>query len=168
MMRRNAFITLLFALAVTMTLFGCHGDSGDGVMERPDYTSIDFKLALSPELLKFYNVQATYTSISEEDKTVEITNETWRVTEKVEGYRNIDFKLKVLATVKSQEPRLDEKVDEYALTCEYSAEYYTKPTSAKRMAQVTLDKKLKKTGVTTFLAENPVITLVNYQKNNNP
>ena len=168
MMRRNAFITLLFALAVTMTLSSCHGDSGDGVMERPDYTSIDYKLALSPEMLKFYDIQATYTSISEEEKTVEITNETWRVTEKVEGYRNIDFKLKVIATVKTQEPRLDEKVDEYALTCEYSAEYYTKPTSDKRMAQETLNKKLKKTAVAAYLTEHPVITLVNYQKNNTP
>ena len=119
-------------------------------------------------MLKFYDIQATYTSISEEEKTVEITNETWRVTEKVEGYRNIDFKLKVIATVKTQEPRLDEKVDEYALTCEYSAEYYTKPTSAKRMAQETLNKKLKKTAVAAYLTEHPVITLVNYQKNNTP
>lgn len=167
-MRTNTFFTLIFTLAVTLALSSCHGDSGDGVMERPDYTSIDYKLALSPELLKFYDVQATYTTISEQDKTVEITNETWRVTEKAEGYRNIDFKLKVIATAKTQEPRLDEKVDEYALTCEYSAEYYTKPTSAKRMAQVTLDKKVKKTGVTAYLSEHPVITLVNYQKDNNP
>ena len=167
-MRKNTFITLLFALVITMSLSCCHGDSGDGVMERPDYTSIDYKLTLSSELLKFYDIQATYTTISEEDKTVEINNETWRVTEKVEGYRNIDFKLKVIATAKTQEPRLDEKVDEYALTCEYSAEYYTKPTSAKRMAQETLNKKVKKSGVTAYLSEHPVITLVNYQKNNNP
>lgn len=168
MMKKHAFIALLLALAITMALSGCHGDSGDGVMERPDYTSIDYKLALSSELLNFYDVQATYTTISEEEKTVKISTETWRVTEKVEGYRNTDFKLTVIATVKTQNPRMDEKVDEYALTCEYSAEYYTKPTSAKRMAQVTLSQKLKKAGVAAYLSEHPVITLVNYQKDNNP
>ena len=167
-MRRNAFFTLLFVIAVTMALSSCHGDSGDGVMERPDYTSIDYKLALSSELLKFYDVQVTYTTVSGEEKSEVVNIESWRFTEKAEGFHNTDFKMKVVATVKSQEPRLDEKVEEYALTCEYSAEYYTKPTSAKHMAQETLNKKVKKSGVTAYLSEHPVITLVNYQKNNNP
>lgn len=164
-MIKKALITLLFALAVIMTFSSCHGDSGDGVMERPDYTSIDYKLSLSYEVLKFYDVTATYTSIDGEENTITINSQTWRYTEKVEGYRNTDFKLKVIATAKSQELRLDEKVDEYALTCEYSAEYYTKPTSAKRMAQETLNKKLPKASVAAYLAEHPTIVLVNYDKN---
>ena len=79
--------TLLILLAC------CHGDSGDGVMDRPNYTSINYKLTASQALLHFYDVSITYVDVSGREKTEMMTNEEWHFFEKTDGEHDIDFKM---------------------------------------------------------------------------
>lgn len=162
-MRRTVIIAIY--LTICLAFAGCHGDSGDGVMERPDYTSIDYKLTVSSEILKFYDVAVTYVNIAGEKKTDTLTIENWRFTEKNDGYYNTNFILKAVATAKATFPRLAESIDEYILTCEYSAEYYTKPSSAVRRAQKTVDTTVKKANIATYVQEHPTLSLANFERN---
>ena len=76
-MKKASTFTLISLLILDMSgiiLVSC-GDDDDGVMERPDYTSINYKLALSADLLRFYNIKATYVTVSGEEKTEDVEAE---------------------------------------------------------------------------------------------
>lgn len=152
--------TLLILLAC------CHGDSGDGVMDRPNYTSINYKLTASQALLHFYDVSITYVDVSGREKTEMMTNEEWHFFEKTDGEHDIDFKMTVTATAKGVQPSQKDGQDAYNLYCDYSVEYYTKPTSAKRTARKALETTVKKESMEAYLQEHSTLALVNYDKNN--
>ncbi len=155
---------LLLIAITSMILVSC-GDDDDGVMERPDYTSINYKLAVSSDLLGFYNIKATYITVSGEEVTEIINTETWNKKDKLDGQHNTPFKFNVIATAKENLPNIS-GIDAYHFTCEFSAEYYTKATSAKREARVTLDKTVNKEVIEKYIQENDTISLVNYKRNN--
>ena len=159
-------LTTALCCSLLILLAGCHGDSGDGVMDRPNYTSINYKVTVSQALLHFYNVSITYIDVSGREKTETMTNEAWHFFEKTDGEQNIDFKMAVTATAKGVQPSLKDGMDAYNLYCEYSVEYYTKPTSAKRTARKALETTVKKESMETYLQEHSTLALVNYDKNN--
>lgn len=166
---KKASILELFgfmALVMTSLLFANCGDDDDGVMERPDYTSINYKLALSSDLLRFYDITATYVNVSGEEKTESVETETWNRKDKLDGNYNTPFRLDVKAIAKQPLPKLSNDIDAYNFKCEFSAEYYTKATSAKREARITFDKTVKKENLAVFLQENDTISLVNYKRSN--
>lgn len=166
---KKASILAIFSfmiLVMTSLLFANCGDDDDGVIERPDYTSINYKLAISSDLLRFYNITATYVNVSGEEKTENVDTESWNRKDKLDGKYNTSFRLDVIAIARQPLPKLSNEIDAYDFKCEFSAEYYTKATSAKREARITFDKTVKKENLAVFLQENDTISLVNYKKSN--
>ena len=159
-------LTTALCCTLLILLAGCHGDSGDGVMDRPNYTSVNYKLTASQALLHFYNISITYVDVSGREKTETMTNETWNFFEKTDGEHDIDFKMTVTATAKGVQPSQKDGQDAYNLYCDYSVEYYTKPTSAKRTARKALETTVKKESMEAYLQEHATMALVNYDKNN--
>ncbi len=167
-MKKTPTLTLISLLILAMSglfLASC-GDDDDGVMERPDYTSINYKLALSADLLRFYNIKATYVTVSGEEKTEVVESESWNKKDKVDGTHHTTFRMNVTATAKRPLPKISSDIEAYKFVCEYSAESYTKATSANREARVTFEKTVKKDNLEVFLEENDTISLVNYKKSN--
>ena len=162
-MKRICAITVI---VICSTLLLCLNSCGedDGVMERPDYTSIIYKLALSSDMLAFYDVTATYTNVNGEEKTEAITIETWQFKERRDGSHKLTFSLKVQARKKAVLPQLNEKKETYQFDCTYSAEYYTKETSAKREAKESMKNSVQKEHVIDYVESHPTLLLADYKK----
>ncbi len=158
--RTLAFMILLSALSICFSSCG----EDDGVMERPDYTSINYKLAISQDLLSFYDVTASYTNVNGEEKTENVTSESWQYKERRDGSHKLTFTLKVQARKKEVMPRLNEEKSNYQFDCIYSAEYYTKETSAKREAKESMKTTVEKEHVIAYVELHPVLTLADYKK----
>ena len=158
--RTLAFMVLLSALSICFSSCG----EDDGVMERPDYTSINYKLAISQDLLSFYDVTASYTNVNGEEKTENVTSESWQYKERRDGSHKLTFTLKVQARKKEVMPRLNEEKSNYQFDCTYSAEYYTKETSAKREAKESMKTTVEKEHVIAYVELHPVLTLADYKK----
>ena len=166
MNRMKRLLTTALCCTLLIFLAGCHGDSGDGVMERPDYTSVNYKLTVSQALLHFYHVNITYVDVSGRERTEEMSTMEWNFFEKTDGEHDIDFKMNVTATARGVAPAQNDGQDSYTLACEYSVEYYTKPTSAKRTARQALNTTVKKESMEAYMQEHSTIALVNYDKTN--
>lgn len=162
-MKKNFISTwATICLALFLCLSSCGED--DGVMERPDYTSIIYKLTLSSEMLSFYDVTATYITVNGEEKTETITDGSWQFKDKKDGSHKITFKLKVIASKKDNLPQLNPKIENYHFDCTYSAEYYTKETSAKREAKESMKNTVKRESVISYVESHPTLTLADYKK----
>lgn len=156
-------VTLLLLLMIMTVVPSSCGDDDDGVMERPDYTSIIYKIALSEDLMNFYNVTAVYTLLDGTEITEDIQNTSWEKKDKVDGERRSQVKLTVTAKKRPAIPTYDMKRN-YLLECDYSAEYYTKTTSAKREARKGLNQTVKGENIKTFLEANETILLIDYHR----
>lgn len=150
----------LFATLLLSAILGCRPDSGDGVMDRPDYTMVNYQLTISDEFLMFYDVKVNYQNVEGMPQSETVTNVKWQFKEKADGH-HANFSLSATATAKSEDKRghLNNDSIPVRFTCDYSAEYYSKATSAKRIHNEWASPSIKKENIDTYLSEHPTIKL---------
>lgn len=162
MIRRQTFKFFALFLALGLLTVAC-GDDDDGVMERPDYTSIRYDVEVSDEFLAMYEVMIEYKTLSGELVETRSDNLAWQYKEKQDGTRPIDFSIRVWAKARDRVPNLvGDKKDQIYLMADVSMEYYTKKTSAKRKHQKPIDKKIDKAEVGKYMEAHPTIDLVSF------
>ena len=155
MIRKQLF--KLFAVLLTLGLLQTSCDDDDGVMERPDYTSIKYDLEVSSDFLSLYNIQVEFKKINGDVAKEQVKDIVWGYKEKVDGERPIDFQLNVVATAREI---TKSSIDKAHLLADVSMEYYTKKTSAKRMHQKTIDREV--TNDIEYIKEHPTITIASF------
>ena len=159
MIRRKAFIFFVFFISLGLLLTSCNDD--DGVMERPDYTSIKYDIEVSSDFLALYNIEVEYKKINGDMVKEQVKDIVWGYKEKVDGERPIDFQMNVVATARELP---EGNIGKAHLLADVSMEYYTKKTSAKRMHQKTIDREI--TNDKEYVKEHPTIVIVNFSTQN--
>ena len=160
-MRKLHYIPCLLCLIAAALLNSC-GDDDDGVMERPDYTSINYEVTLSDEFLSMYTVEVEYKKLSGDKEQARMDAIYWQYKEKQDGTRPIDFSLRVVAKARERVPMFSGKNDEKInLLADVSIEYYTKKTSAKRTHLRPLDTDIEKGNAATYMEAHPTIEIAN-------
>jgi hypothetical protein len=164
-MMKKTFIGATLALFLTLLcLTACQED--DGVMERPDYTSVKYKLVLSSDLLRYYDVTAVYNTLDGHTDSTRVDQEYWEYKEKKDGEHRNGFLFRAYATLKDPVPALLRNVDEYELKAEYGHETYTKKTSATNTgANEVLNIKVKKESIETYVTSHSVISICHFKAN---
>ena len=155
MIRRQFFKFFALFMALGLILTSC--DDDDGVMERPDYTSIKYDLEVSSDFLSLYDIEVEYKKIDGTIVKEQVKDIVWGYKEKVDGEHPIDFKVNVVATAREISKSSASKAH---LMADVSMEYYTKKTSAKRMHQKTIDREI--TNDIDYVKEHPVIVIANF------
>lgn len=148
----------LFVLFLTFAALSSCG-SDDGVMERPDYTSIRYDVEVSDAFLALYDVRVSYKKINGDVEQAQVNNLAWEYKERTDGQHPIDFTLSVVATARENIPQFTDNV---YLLADVSMEYYTKKTSAKRTHQKPVETTISANSVASYLHEHPTITLANF------
>lgn len=159
MIRRKAFILFVFFISLGLLLTSCNDD--DGVMERPDYTSIKYDIEVSSDFLALYNIEVEYKKINGDMVKEQVKDIVWGYKEKVDGERPIDFQMNVVATARELP---EGNIGKAHLLADVSMEYYTKKTSAKRMHQKTIDREI--TNDKEYVKEHPTIVIANFSTQN--
>ena len=159
MIRRKAFILFVFFISLGLLLTSCNDD--DGVMERPDYTSIKNDIEVSSDFLALYNIEVEYKKINGDMVKEQVKDIVWGYKEKVDGERPIDFQMNVVATARELP---EGNIGKAHLLADVSMEYYTKKTSAKRMHQKTIDREI--TNDKEYVKEHPTIVIANFSTQN--
>ena len=155
---------LALCLTTVFCLTACEEDNG--VMERPDYTSVKYKLTLSNDLLRYYNVTAIYNTVDGRTDSVTVIEPYWEFKDNKEGEHRNGFLFRAYATRKDPLPALLSNIDEYELQAEYGHETYTKKTSATNTgAEEVLNIKVKKESIETYVESHPVISICNFKAN---
>ena len=159
MIRRKAFILFVFFISLGLLLTSCNDD--DGVMERPDYTSIKYDIEVSSDFLALYNIEVEYKKINGDMVKEQVKDIVWGYKEKVDGERPIDFQMNVVATARELP---EGNIGKAHLLADVSMEYYTKKSSAKRMHQKTIDREI--TNDKEYVKEHPTIVIANFSTQN--
>lgn len=147
--------TTLLALLLLPIIEACRPNSGDGVMERPNYTMVNYQLEFTDHFLSFYDVTVTYQTVDGKQLTETLTTQTWQYKEKSEEqYSNLYFSVFATAKPKDKRGKLNDKVETVELSCDYSVEYYSKATSAKRIHQKGAYATVKKESIDDYLADH--------------
>ncbi len=164
-MKKHLIATLAVLLLVPF-LHSCRPNSGDGVMERPDYTMVKYDLTFTDEFLAFYDVTVTYMTVDGRKLTETVTSISWAYSEKSEENHS-SFYLAANATCKPKDkrPTLGSKVESVTFSCEYSAEYYSKATSAKRIHNKGAYATVKKENIDAYLDEHPSVKICEIDMN---
>ena len=166
MIKRQTFILFAIFMAIGLLLTSC-GDDDDGVMERPDYTSIRYDVEVSDEFLAMYEVKVEYKTFSGELVEARLDNLAWQYKEKQDGECPIDFSIRVWAKARDRVPNLTgDKKGQIQLMADVSMEYYTKKTSAKRTHQKPLDKKIDKAETGKYMEAHPTIDIAYFSTQN--
>ena len=155
MFRRQAIKFFAFFVAFGLMTVSCGDD--DGVMERPDYTSIKYDLEVTSDFLALYNIEVEYKKINGDVVKEQVRDIVWGYKEKVDGERPIDFQLNIVATARELP---EGSINKAHLMADVSMEYYTKKTSAKRMHQKTIDREI--TNDKEYVKEHPTIVIANF------
>lgn len=153
--------TLLFVWVVVGALLSC-GDDDDGVMERPDNTTINYEMAINDWLLLYYNVEVTYQDVHGVEHTERVDQQNWHFKEKESGELK-NFYFKGVATARGTFPILHDTIKSITYSCDYRADYYTKKTSAKSIHKTSLYTTVKKENIETFIGSHPTIQLFECQ-----
>ncbi len=154
---KRIYPLFLTAIVMLCTILAC-GDDDDGVMERPDNTSVNYQLTLSDWLLIYYDVEVTYQDVHGVEHTERVDNLNWQFKDKDQGELK-NFYLKAVATSRGQFPTLSDSLKTMVFSCDYRAEYYSKKTSAKSIHQTPYRTTVKKENIETFVNSNPTIKL---------
>ena len=147
----------IFALFMAFGLLLTSCDDDDGVMERPDYTSIKYDLEVSSDFLSLYNIDVEYKKINGDQAKEQVKDIVWGYKEKVDGERPIDFQLNIVANAREITKSSSGKAH---LIADVSMEYYTKKTSAKRLHQKTIDREI--TNDIEYIKEHPTIVIASF------
>lgn len=150
----------MLAAILLPVVHGCRPDSGDGVMERPDYTMVNYQLTMNEEFLTFYDITVKYQTVDGQPRSETVSMSKWQYKEKSEEHYT-EFYLSAIATAKPKDKQGHLKNDTIPVmfSCEYSAEYYSKATSAKRIHNEWATPQIKKENIDAYLAEHPTIKL---------
>lgn len=157
---KKYLVFTFMALLLLPLVEACRPNSGDGVMERPNYTMVNYQLTFTEHFLQFYDVAVTYQTVDGKNLTETVTLQNWQYKEKSEEpYSN--FFLSAIATAKPKDKRgvLGKNVEEVELSCDYSAEYYSKVTSAKRIHNKGAYATVKKENIDAYLADHTTIKI---------
>ena len=156
MFRRQTIKFFVFFMTFGLLTVSC-GDDDDGVMERPNYTSIKYDLEVSSDFLALYNIEVEYKKINGDVVKEQIKDIVWGYKEKIDGERPIDFQMNVVATARELS---EGSIGKAHLLADVSMEYYTKKTSAKRMHQKTIDREI--TNDIEYIKEHPTIVIASF------
>ena len=154
MKRAYSLLTVFFGLV--FILFACGDD--DGVMERPDNTTVSYQLTLNDWLLLYYDVEVTYQDVHGVAHTERIGQENWQFKDKDEGELK-NLYLKAVATSRGTFPTLTDSIKTIYFSCDYRVDYYSKKTSAKSIHRAPYYVTVKKENIETFINSNPTIKL---------
>ena len=158
--QRRHLLGAVIALLLLPLIGGCRPNSGDGVMERPNYTMVNYELEFTEHFLQFYDVTVTYMTVDGKKLTEVVTLLNWNYKEKSEEqYSNFYLSAYAKAKPKEQRPTLGKEVTELDFSCDYSAEYYSKATSAKRIHNKGAYAVVKKESVDTYLADHSEVKI---------
>lgn len=152
--------TILYVCVVVAALLSCGDD--DGVMERPDNTTINYEMAINDWLLLYYNVEVTYQDIHGVEHTERVDQQNWHYKEKESGELK-NFYFKGVATARGNFPVLPDTIKSITYTCDFRGDYYTKKTSAKSVHKTPLNTTIKKENIETYIGSHPTIQLFECQ-----
>ena len=154
-------IPLLMMAAMTVAV-GCGDDDGVTDYDR-DFTQVKIKVAPAFDLQKLYTIRASYTDFKgvKHNDVIENTSE-WVYSEKENGDHPISFMITATAKTPEEYGPLDRAL--YAFTWEYSIHWYKQSSGAKSIQPEAQGRAVKREEVETYMAENPVITLINFNK----
>ena len=157
----RGLVSFLFLLALLL-ITACGDDDGTVDYDR-DFTQVKVKVAPAFDLQKLYTVKASYTDFKgiKHNEVIENTSE-WVYNEKEKGDHPINIVVTATAKTPEEYGELDRAL--YAFTWEYSIHWYKQNSSAKSIQPEAQGRAVKREDVETYMAENPVITLINFSK----
>ncbi len=154
------------ALVFAVCLMVACGDD-DGVMDRPDYTKVSYKLELGTGWLQLYDVTVEYYTADGQPKSFTMKEDKWEFEDKVDGqYKKFFYRV----TAKAKHTTLDPTDPEIAallakdkdLTYTYEYHYYEKETSAHVIKPEMQGKVVGAGDIASYVEAHPTVKLLEH------